>query len=203
MKANKLWRTAGTILLLAVMWVLWTSTSLAHYCDDHYYSQQAREACWWRYWNNAASYQDTVLANQAQQHHTQHHHQQQYHHHHYKQGHHHRAWKAPYKAHYKPQQYTTKPHRLHPSDPRIAPWDRVKHPYRVVVYKVPVHHAKETHWDRYYRTGTQQKAAHLPEGPYVACGHFRSRADYEAYYADYRYPWQHDGDHDGLFCEGL
>lgn len=202
MKANKLWRTAGTILLLAVMWVLWTSTSLAHYCDDHYYSQQAREACWWRYWNNAASYQDTVLANQAQQHHTQHHHQQQYHHH-YKQGHHHRAWKAPYKAHYKPQQYTTKPHRLHPSDPRIAPWDRVKHPYRVVVYKVPVHHAKETHWDRYYRTGTQQKAAHLPEGPYVACGHFRSRADYEAYYAGYRYPWQHDGDHDGLFCEGL
>lgn len=202
MKANKLWRTAGTILLLAVMWVLWTSTSLAHYCDDHYYSQQAREACWWRYWNNAASYQDTVLANQAQQHHTQHHHQQQYHHH-YKQGHHHRAWKAPYKAHYKPQQYTTKPHRLHPSDPRIAPWDRVKHPYQVVVYKVPVHHAKETHWDRYYRTGTQQKAAHLPEGPYVACGHFRSRADYEAYYAGYRYPRQHDGDHDGLFCEGL
>lgn len=37
-------------------------------------------------------------------------------------------------------QYTTKPHRLHPADPRIAPWDRVKYttkPHRLPSKPVP------------------------------------------------------------------
>ena len=92
-------RMAATAVLLAVMWLMLSSASLAHYCDDHYYyNQQARENCWWRYWNGlpleqpGTTYQVQVV--------------------HYKTIH--------------VTQYTTKPHRLHPNDPRIAPWDRVR-----------------------------------------------------------------------------
>ncbi|MXZ41769.1 MAG: hypothetical protein F4Z18_08315 [Caldilineaceae bacterium SB0666_bin_21] len=105
-------RTVSAALLLtgvAVLWLaVWPSPVQAHPCDDLYTRQQDRETCWWHYWNS--------LATQPPPPPTLHVAAKPYH---------------PPPA-YPVRQYTTKPHRLQPGDPRIAPWDRkhVPKPYR-------------------------------------------------------------------------
>lgn len=191
---------AFVLLGVSVLWLaVWPSPVQAHPCDDLYTRQQDRETCWWNYWNSLASQPSPPP----------------------------KLYPVA-KPYYLPpaepvRQYTTKPHRLHPGDPRIAPWDRVVTPvpaykvYPVRQYTTKPHrlHPNDPRiapWDRrvtpapvqpVYLVPAPQTTYPPPRNNGRYCTDFDSRAQYEHFFAERQKPSQHDQDRDGVYCDDL